>query len=88
MLIGVGCRAFAKLSPSLRGRGLKSMFVILSIISSHVALFTRAWIEIAFMGDSPENLYVALFTRAWIEIACRRSIICVTCSRPLYEGVD
>ena len=33
-----------------------------------VALFTRAWIEIAPALLASEQLLVALFTRAWIEI--------------------
>ena len=33
-----------------------------------VALFTRAWIEIATVLSTISKLVVALFTRAWIEI--------------------
>ena len=33
-----------------------------------VALFTRAWIEIAFSARAIALRSVALFTRAWIEI--------------------
>ena len=34
----------------------------------HVALFTRAWIEISSVIIPPACRSVALFTRAWIEI--------------------
>ena len=34
-----------------------------------VALFTRAWIEIARFAECMNFAVVALFTRAWIEIA-------------------
>ena len=34
-----------------------------------VALFTRAWIEIAWADFLPDNIFVALFTRAWIEMS-------------------
>ena len=34
-----------------------------------VALFTRAWIEIAYVPDKFGVAAVALFTRAWIEIS-------------------
>ena len=34
-----------------------------------VALFTRAWIEIAPITIMLSSLSVALFTRAWIEIS-------------------
>ena len=33
-----------------------------------VALFTRAWIEIAARYQVNQSCLVALFTRAWIEI--------------------
>ena len=35
---------------------------------SYVALFTRAWIEIAQTHNARKNECVALFTRAWIEM--------------------
>ena len=35
---------------------------------AYVALFTRAWIEIASVAALIAALTVALFTRAWIEI--------------------
>ena len=34
-----------------------------------VALFTRAWIEMASLNYKDHVPLVALFTRAWIEIA-------------------
>ena len=36
--------------------------------SFHVALFTRAWIEIILYNIKYFKHNVALFTRAWIEI--------------------
>ena len=56
------------MSPSSRGRGLKSQVISCIISVKYVALFTRAWIE---MRGKTTNLIlwgVALFTRAWIEI--------------------
>ena len=35
---------------------------------TYVALFTRAWIEMASRGEKRSLTAVALFTRAWIEI--------------------
>ena len=40
----------------------------LCLIRRYVALFTRAWIEIAFQVLRVDGRLVALFTRAWIEI--------------------
>ena len=55
---------------------------------SPVALFTRAWIEIAMKFLLKQTILVALFTRAWIEIYCwLTSKVTIGC-RPLYEGVD
>ena len=39
--------------------------------SARVALFTRAWIEIAYPLIVSSFGHVALFTRAWIEIEKR-----------------
>ena len=55
-------------SPSLRGRGLKLRQILSGRYVRHVALFTRAWIEILWLLDFLNKLFVALFTRAWIEI--------------------
>ena len=41
-----------------------------------VALFTRAWIEIAPSGLTWMSNSVALFTRAWIEIPCPSFLKC------------
>ena len=57
-----------KKSPSLRGRGLKYPIFTKLSHSFHVALFTRAWIEIAVSYSDYSSESVALFTRAWIEI--------------------
>ena len=35
-----------------------------------VALFARAWIEMAYISGNTANPSVALFARAWIEIPC------------------
>ena len=56
------------MSPSLRGRGLKSVSNSRNLRGVSVALFTRAWIEIPFFSSSDFLKCVALFTRAWIEI--------------------
>ena len=42
--------------------------VIIVKFQSLVALFTRAWIEIAMLLQITGAMVVALFTRAWIEI--------------------
>ena len=67
------------MSPSLRGRGLKSNIVSAIHVVQAVALFARAWIEIACMKWQCHGVYVALFARAWIEIQTQISlpVICV-----------
>ena len=40
----------------------------LKLVLRHVALFTRAWIEMCRYNRSLRCKHVALFTRAWIEI--------------------
>ena len=55
---------------------------------SSVALFTRAWIEIAIMDVMIKILVVALFTRAWIEIEDQEAHRDRSTGRPLNEGVD
>ena len=53
-----------------------------------VALFARAWIEIAD-GLAVRVVYgVALFARAWIEISGENEVVFDGFSRPLCEGVD
>ena len=54
----------------------------------HVALFTRAWIEIERDRKILKLRLVALFTRAWIEINIGQRTAKRESSRPLYEGVD
>ena len=56
------------MSPSLRGRGLKSPSMAMIDKSLPVALFARAWIEIKGVEPSENFAPVALFARAWIEI--------------------
>ncbi len=56
------------MSPSSRGRGLKSISVAIEYHDVFVALFTRAWIEIEYFTIADRFYRVALFTRAWIEI--------------------
>ena len=58
------------LSPSSRGRGLKSIACCVAMFWQNVALFTRAWIEIISSSSGSTLILVALFTRAWIEISC------------------
>ena len=53
-----------------------------------VALFTRAWIEIALTISRPSSRKVALFTRAWIEIEKGDKCATNKLGRPLHEGVD
>ena len=53
-----------------------------------VALFTRAWIEIAASFATSSGTFVALFTRAWIEIIIDYNTLSPICRRPLHEGVD
>ena len=53
-----------------------------------VALFTRAWIEIAWITPTTVYYNVALFTRAWIEIKLNEVIDSTNGCRPLHEGVD
>ena len=54
----------------------------------HVALFTRAWIEIKEQNLELKFGYVALFTRAWIEIENKSDKLIIYTCRPLHEGVD
>ena len=54
----------------------------------HVALFTRAWIEMENLATIIRSSKVALFTRAWIEIRPAFIAFCISTSRPLHEGVD
>ena len=56
------------MSPSSRGRGLKSSYAVGKKDTPTVALFTRAWIEISIAPPVLIGKIVALFTRAWIEI--------------------
>ena len=75
-------------SPSLRGRGLKSITTPHIFPLILVALFARAWIEIAGTACKTIKNTVALFARAWIEISSNTYSICILCGRPLCEGVD
>ena len=61
-------------SPSSRGRGLKCNVGILLINKFVVALFTRAWIEMAQARCFIWYFAVALFTRAWIEIRLKKQL--------------
>ena len=78
----------AALSPSLRGRGLKSLCLSLLRGLREVALFARAWIEIKRASLSYSFLCVALFARAWIEIVVLAEEYLTFPCRPLCEGVD
>ena len=55
------------------------------MVSGYVALFTRAWIEIASPLANLGKSLVALFTRAWIEMFVRWSI-CACSSSPSLRG--
>ena len=63
-----------KMSPSSRGRGLKSFFIPYGGSVKTVALFTRAWIEIVCFPHLSQRTAVALFTRAWIEISTNYNV--------------
>ena len=76
------------MSPSLRGRGLKSDAKSAFYVLNYVALFTRAWIEIFSKICEPLLTLVALFTRAWIEMPTFTQTLSLSICRPLYEGVD
>ena len=76
------------MSPSSRGRGLKSIVRKKDGKYYVVALFTRAWIEILEILENRQAQYVALFTRAWIEMELSASMLCTAVRRPLHEGVD
>ena len=75
-------------SPSLRGRGLKYIHEEDKNNKLCVALFTRAWIEIALSCAALMRALVALFTRAWIEMYSVEYVNSSSVRRPLYEGVD
>ena len=55
---------------------------------TRVALFTRAWIEMAMEIAERFEGGVALFTRAWIEIILYNTKYLKIIRRPLHEGVD
>ena len=73
-------------SPSLRGRGLKSNIVSAIHVVQAVALFARAWIEIACMKWQCHGVYVALFARAWIEISDTMSKYRMSVRSPSLRG--
>ena len=56
------------MSPSVRGRGLKSIAVKIIGQLINVALRARAWIEILRRNCVYVDSRVALRARAWIEI--------------------
>ena len=68
---------------------MKFIFISVALVASDaVALFTRAWIEIADINRNSLYFAVALFTRAWIEIIINGGGMVPPPSRPLHEGVD
>ena len=54
----------------------------------HVALHTRAWIEITVMMSLMYKAIVALHTRAWIEMIVRSLKSTSKVCRSPYESVD
>ena len=76
------------MSPSLRGRGLKYIDNPEKAQYSKVALFARAWIEIAKFNAKRNVEVVALFARAWIEMLVENISDTIDDCRPLCEGVD
>ena len=80
-------------SPSSRGRGLKFCeYAYSRSRRRNVALFTRAWIEIARYLTKKASARVALFTRAWIEISFFWALLAWTCvalfTRAWIEMID
>ena len=77
------------LSPSLRGRGLKSEYELTQKMIEKKSPSLRGR-GLKYPGDKVGGLnsLVALFTRAWIEIDGSTPFDYVYTSRPLYEGVD
>ena len=78
----------SRMSPSLRGSGLKSVLAYAMIITDKVSLFTREWIEIAFfrvplvVARSPSLRGSGLKCYLWDgEVLAFERL-------PLYEGVD
>ena len=76
------------LSPSLRGRGLKSEYELTQKMIEKVALFTRAWIEIpswlmVWFRSPRRPLYEGVDWNKNNFATC----LLAPC-RPLYEGVD
>ena len=66
---------------------MKWVAITAPCVVSTVALFTRAWIEIALINRIAEVKVVALFTRAWIDILDIERLNELFKGRPLHEGV-
>ena len=88
MLIELFLTEFIRKSPSLRGRGLKSLLLSLCSTSTSSPSLRGRGLKSAEAKNLKEIFGVALFTRAWIEIFCRPPVSPQYHSRPLYEGVD
>ena len=56
------------MSPPSRRRGLKSLYLKISVCDSSVASFSEAWIEICIGFSCVGFSNVASFSEAWIEI--------------------
>ena len=76
------------MSPSLRGRGLKSYSLTENQTLPESPSLRGRGLKYRCYSNNNRPIKVALFTRAWIEI----SIVCNhkthIFGRPLYEGVD
>ena len=84
--------ASASVEMDLASRPLREGVGRNPIVAAHlkaeeVALYARAWVEIAFICEADQDSEVALYARAWVEIErSMRSTLRVRC-RPLREGV-
>ena len=75
-------------SPSLRGRGLKSVKQRKDMSVEQSPSLRGRGLKYAQLLGFCFLRYVALFTRAWIEISDKSEIKIGDKGRPLYEGVD
>ena len=72
----------------IQERGLKCSLKITGQVSSVVAPYTGAWIEIHSHSVNLSNTHVAPYTGAWIEISVHSSIGSALIGRSLYRSVD
>ena len=75
-------------SPFSRGRGLKYHFTIIHILNLHVALFTRAWIEMFSRLISIRTNICRPFHEGVDWNIYAAACLLADASRPFHEGVD